>query len=177
MLVDDVLLNSLHAEQTFLLQQVAKIWKRLFWQHDVNVLLCHWNGFIQGVKFTLNYCICECYTLRHIYAYFLDSKVSAYTLKIAISNSAATLFGKVFYCKQSLTQIQGYSKNQNGEERHCCGFERSMVVRSSRADLSISNANFLLLSYSPKKKSMYLWCTELMWQTLKGLGPTHLILV
>lgn len=58
MLVDDVLLNSLHAEQTFLLQQVAKIWKRLFWQHDVNVLLCHWTGFIQSVKFTLNYCIC-----------------------------------------------------------------------------------------------------------------------
>lgn len=92
----------------------------------------------------------ECYTLRHIYAYFLDSKVSAYTLKIAISNSAAALFGKMFHCKQSLTQIQGYSKNQNGEERHCCGFERSMVVRSSRADLSISNANVLLLSYSPQ---------------------------
>lgn len=36
MLVDDVLLNSMRAEQTFLLEQFAKIWKRLFWQHFVS---------------------------------------------------------------------------------------------------------------------------------------------
>lgn len=126
-------------------------------------MFCYATGMVL-FRVSTTVSVYECYTLRHIYAYFLDCKVSAYTLKIAISNSAATLFGKVFHCKQSLTQIQGYSKNQNGEERHCCGFERSMVVRSSRADLSISNANVLLLSYSPQKNQCTFgalsWCDK-----------------
>lgn len=88
--------------------------------YDANVLLRHWNGFIQGVKFTLNYCICaayECYTRRHIFEYFLDSKVSAYTLKIAISHSAATLFGKMFHCLLEQTKFDTNSRLQQESER------------------------------------------------------------